>query len=159
MGDFAHQKFCLASKAEPKCQGERADNRLHPLRMCSRQWTQVLGGKWAAILPKAEVVWDLRLSLEMVSNLCPTILLHLASCGEILICSPPPFPTAEFNKSSFVSQCILQTWEILPAEDRQTGGFALPKTLCTFLCRPESLEINSWSPKHGALAYLEVSLR
>lgn len=141
-----HQNFCLASKAGPRCQGERAAHRLHPLSMRSFQGAQVLGGEWAAILPKAELVWDLRLSLEMVSSLHPTILLHLVFCGEILICSPPPFPTAQFNKSSFVSQCILETWEIALAEDRQTGGFALPKTLCTFLCRPESLEVNSWSP-------------
>lgn len=154
-----HQNFCLASKAGPRCQGEREVHRLHPLRMRSRQGGPGLRWGVGCRQSKAELVWDLRLSLEMVSNLHPTILLHLVFCGEILICSPLPFPTAQFNKSSFVSQCILETWEILPAEDRQTGGFALPKTLCTFLCRPESLEISSWSPTHGALAYLEVSLK
>lgn len=108
---------------------------------------QVLGGEWAAILPKAELVWDLRLSLEMVSNLHPTILLHLVFCSEILIYSPPPFPTAQFNKSSFVSQCILETWEILPAEDRQE---ALP---CRRLFALSSAGQSPWRSVPGTHAW------
>lgn len=96
MGDFAWQ-----AKRDPGAKVKRAAHRLHPLRMRSRQWVQVLGGKWAAILPKAELIWDLRLSLEMVSNLRPTILLHLVSRSEILIGSPPPFSHCPVQQKQF----------------------------------------------------------
>lgn len=157
MGDFAGQ-----AKRDPGAKVERAAHRVHPLRMRSRQWAQVLGGKWAAILPKAELIWDLRLSLEMVSNLRPTILLRLVSRSEILICSPAPFSHCPAQQKQFCQPVYTANLGDSPCRrqtDRQTGGFALLKALCTFLCRPESLEINSWSSKHGVLAYLEVSLR